>query len=70
MEMALIALRARPQRRALPNDNGERSTTTLALHVLDRKFKANQPSRKWIANFHYVWKNEGWLFVATVIDFF
>jgi transposase InsO family protein len=32
-----------------------------ALDGLDRQFTADQPNRKWIADFTYVWTAEGWL---------
>ena len=38
--------------------------------MLDRQFTADQPNRKWIADFTYVWTAEGWLYVAPVIDLF
>ena len=64
------ALRARPRRRALPKDDGERSASAISPNVLDRQFTADQPNRKWIADFTYVWTAEGWLYVAAVIDLF
>jgi putative transposase len=64
------ALRARPRRRALPKDQGERPTAAIAPNLLDRQFAADQPNRKWIADFTYVWTAEGWLYVAAVIDLF
>jgi putative transposase len=68
--MRANALRARPRRRALPRDEGERATSSVAPNVLDRQFTADQPNRKWIADFTYVWTAEGWLYVAAVIDLF
>jgi transposase InsO family protein len=68
--MRAQALRARPRRRALPKDDGERSASAIALNALDRQFTADQPNRKWIADFTYVWTAEGWLYVAAVIDLF
>jgi putative transposase len=68
--MRTNALRARPRRRALPRDDGLRMTTALAPNVLDRQFTADQPNRKWIADFTYIWTAEGWLYVAAVIDLF
>ena len=68
--MRAQALRARPRRRALPKDDGERSASAIAPNVLDRQFTAYQPNRKWIADFTYVWTAEGWLYVAAVIDLF
>ena len=62
------ALRARPRRRGLPKDQGERLVT--AANVLDRQFVAARPNQKWIADFTYLWTAEGWLYVAAVIDLF
>ena len=68
--MRLQALRARPRRRRLPPDLGERQAAAVAPNVLDRSFEAPAPNRKWIADFTYVWTAEGWLYVAAVIDLF
>ena len=68
--MRAQALRARPRRRALPRDEGERLVSTIAPNVLDRQFTAERPNQKWIADFTYVWTAEGWLYVAAVIDLF
>jgi putative transposase len=68
--MRANALRARPRRRALPRDDGLPMTTDVAPNVLDRQFTADQPNRKWIADFTYIWTAEGWLYVAAVIDLF
>ena len=68
--MRLQALRARPRRRCLPPDTGERSTNAISPNVLDRTFEAPSPNRKWVADFTYIWTAEGWLYVAAVIDLF
>jgi putative transposase len=49
---------------------GERSIAAVAPNALDRRFTADQPNRKWIADITYVWTAEGWLYVAAVIDLF
>ena len=41
-----------------------------AQNVLERRFEAAAPNRKWVADFTYVWTAEGWLYVAAVIDLF
>jgi len=64
------AMRARPRRRYLPPDTGERMASTIAPNVLDRQFHAPVPNSKWIADFTYIWTAEGWLYVAAVIDLF
>jgi putative transposase len=64
------AMKARPRRRRLPADNGERFTAMVAQNVLDRQFHAPAPNTRWIADFTYIWTAEGWLYVAAVIDLF
>ncbi len=62
--MRLQALKARPRRRRLPPDLGERPAGAVAPNVLDRAFEAAAPNRKWIADFTYVWTAEGWLYCS------
>jgi putative transposase len=64
------ALRARPRRRRLPSDTGERSINAISPNVLDRAFEAPSANRKWVADFTYIWTAEGWLYVAAVVDLF
>lgn len=62
------ALRARPKRRGLPKDHGQRSA--IADNVLDRQFQADVPNQKWVADFTYIWTAEGWLYAAAVLDLY
>jgi putative transposase len=68
--LRLQGLRARPRRRRLPPDLGERQATAVAPNMLDRSFQAPAPNRGWIADFTYIWTAEGWLYVAAVLDLF
>ena len=68
--MRIQALRARPKRRRLPSDTGERSLEAIPPNTLDRQFEAPSPNRKWVADFTYIWTAEGWLYAAVVIDLF
>ena len=68
--MRVNALKARPRRRYLPPDTGERRQSAIAPNVLDRQFHASAPNTKWIADFTYIWTAEGWLYVSAVIDLF
>ena len=67
--MQANALKARPRRRRLPSDTGARPVTEHA-NILDRRFNAPGPNRKWAADFTYIWTAEGWLYVAVVLDLF
>ena len=66
--MRMQALRARPRRRSLPVDRGQRNTA--APNVLNRQFQAEAPNQKWVADFTYIWTAEGWLYVAVVLDLY
>jgi putative transposase len=68
--MRAQALRARPRRRGPPKDLGDCLAGTVAPNVLDRRFTADRPNQKWVADFTYVWTAEGWLYVAAVVDLF
>jgi putative transposase len=67
--MKVQALMARPRRRGLPKDEGQRRAGA-APNVLDPLFHAERPNQNWIADFTYVWTAEGWLYFAAVIDLF
>ncbi len=68
--MRLHALRARPRRRRLPADAGERSPAVVSPNSLNRQFEAPAPNCTWVADFTYIWTSEGWLYVAAVVDLF
>jgi len=68
--MHLQAFRARPKRRGLPVDQGERPVSAIAQNVLDRQFEASAPNQKWVADFTYLLTAEGWLYVAVVLDLY
>jgi len=68
--MKVNALKARPRRRYLPPDTGERCASAIAPNVPGWQFHASEPNAKWIADFTYIWTAEGWLYVAVVVDLF
>ncbi|PCJ19463.1 MAG: IS3 family transposase [SAR86 cluster bacterium] len=41
-----------------------------AKNILDRKFSADRPNEKWVADVTYIPTREGWLFLATVLDLY
>ena len=63
-------LQARPPRRRLPRDLGERPVKALAPNKLARQFAASRPDERWVADLTYIWTAEGWLFLAVVLDLF
>jgi len=68
--MSSAGLKARRKRRRLPIDEGVRPEHAIAENVLDRQFEATAPNQRWVADFTYIWTDEGWLYVAVVMDLF
>lgn len=42
----------------------------VAPNRLDRQFTATRPNEKWVADFTYIRTQQGWLYLATVLDVF
>ncbi|GLV27335.1 hypothetical protein TomTYG45_37590 [Sphingobium sp. TomTYG45] len=40
----------------------------VAANWLDGDFAANVPNRKWAGDITYVWTQEGWLYLAVILD--
>jgi len=68
--MLAAGLKARLKRRRLPGDTGVRPENSIAPNVLDRQFVATAPNQRWVADFTYIWTDEGWLYFAAVLDLY
>jgi putative transposase len=42
----------------------------VAQNLLNRDFTANAPNQKWCGDISYVWTDEGWMYLAVVIDLY
>jgi len=42
----------------------------IAPNLLERDFSASKPDQKYVGDITYIWTEEGWLYLATVIDLF
>lgn len=42
----------------------------VAQNLLDRNFTPDAPNRVWTSDITYLWTNEGWLYLAIVLDLF
>ena len=40
----------------------------VAENVLNREFEQSSPDRVWLADITYIWTQEGWLYLACVLD--
>jgi putative transposase len=68
--MQAAQLQARTRRRRQPGDGSQRLEHNVADNRLQREFEADEPNKKWVADFTYVWTAEGWLYVAAVMDLY
>jgi len=42
----------------------------VAPNLLNRNFFATAPNQKWVGDISYVWTEEGWMYLAVVIDLY
>lgn len=40
----------------------------VAANLLDRDFSADHPNQKWAGDLSYLWTQEGWLYLAIILD--
>jgi len=61
-------IRAKHKRKFVPKTTDSRHDQPVAENVLDRHFDAALPDQKWAADITYVPTDQGWLYLAGVID--
>jgi putative transposase len=66
MRQAKIRVKTKP--RFVPCTTDSNHQQPVAANILDRNFAADAPNCKWVADITYVSTQEGWLYVATVMD--
>lgn len=58
------------QRRRYVATTKSNHSLTVAPNILNRDFYAEKPNTKWVSDITYLWTNEGWLYIAAVLDLF
>jgi putative transposase len=61
-------IRAKTKRKFVPCTTDSRHQQPVADNLLDRQFDADGPDRKWAADITYIRTDQGWLYLAGVID--
>jgi transposase InsO family protein len=71
-QMEISRLRAELARVKMERDitTDSRHHLPLAPNLLDRQFTTTQPDKAWAGDITYIATDEGWLFLAVVIDLF
>lgn len=68
--MREMNLQSKAQRRAFVVTTDSNHLEPIAPNLLDRDFTAERPNEKWVADITYVPTDEGWVYMAAVMDLF
>ena len=68
--MKVRRIRAKTARRFIPRTTDSVHPHAVAENLLDRKFQSALPNRKWVCDITYIPTNQGWLYLAGVMDLF
>lgn len=63
------ALRAKAAKKFKATTNSQHNLP-VAPNVLDQDFTATAPNQKWVGDISYLWTEEGWVYLAVVIDLY
>jgi putative transposase len=62
-------LRAKGARKYKATTNSKHSLP-VALNLLQQDFSAMRPNQKWVSDITCIWTEEGWLYLAVVLDLY
>lgn len=65
--MRALGLRAKSSRRFKATTNSKHRFP-IAPNLLERRFEVDGINRLWVSDITYVWTQEGWLYLAVVLD--
>ncbi len=67
--MKILGLRATTKKKfRITTDSNH--NLPVAANIQNRAFCASSPNQKWVSDITYIWTDEGWLYLATVIDLY
>ena len=62
-------LRAKAARKYVATTDSNHSEP-VAANTLNRQFQVTAPNQVWVGDITYLWTDEGWLYLAVIIDLF
>jgi len=65
-----LGLKAKTKKRYKINTTDSNHNLPIAPNILNRDFYASAPDEKYVGDITYIPTNEGWLYLATVIDLY
>lgn len=63
-------IRAKSAKKFKPTTTDSKHNLPVAPNLLDRKFERGQPNEAWVADLTYIPTEEGWLYLAAIMDLF
>lgn len=63
-------LRAKGKRKFKPVTTDSKHGYPVAANLVQQNFTVAEPDQVWVGDITYVWTEEGWLYLAVVIDLF
>ena len=67
--MRYLGLRAKAKKKFRVTTDSSHNMP-VAENLLARNFSASAPNQKWVGDISYIWTDEGWLYLAVVIDLY
>jgi len=61
--------RAKAARKYKATTNSKHSLP-VAPNLLEQNFMADKPDQKWVSDITYIWTEEGWLYLAVVLELY
>jgi len=58
------------QKRKFKVTTDSKHNLPVAPNLLNREFKVEEPDRVYVSDITYIWTNEGWLYLAIVLDLY
>jgi putative transposase len=68
--MKQMGLRSKTRKTYRPRTTDSKHAHRIARNVLDREFERTSPNEAWVVDITYVPTDEGWLYLAVVLDLF
>jgi transposase InsO family protein len=65
MKIAGVAAKTKRKYKATTNS---KHNLPVAENILNRQFAADKENKAWVSDITYIWTDEGWLYLATVLN--